>query len=248
MPFTNNFAIVTAESFDPKKLSFGEPQAIKLGKVNMNKLPIKYEGKDLVIQTPVFKRCSIRSFEKRNDDDKSAIVMYQSIQYKDEEAYAHQVIEKLSEAVKAHVKANVRSLFNRKKDTMADLTFNAHMQEPADYCASIKTTVPMMSRDKAEPHKNVRFYRNGTEELTTPEALDVLSENNGTVSARCLIAVPYAYTLNKQQYGFKTLLCTLDMEPKPEDAQPIEDATKLAKESGSGEASSSLPNLGCAFV
>lgn len=244
-----NTIIVTAETFDPKKLSFGEAQPLKLAKANMNKIPIKYDGKDLVIQTPIFKRCSIRSFEKKSEDDKNNIVMYQSIQYKDEEDYAHKVIERLSEAVKAHIKTNVRSLFNRKKDSMADLTFNAHIQEPQDYCASIKTNVPMASRDKAEPHKNVHFYRDTNEELTTQEMMDILAESNSTVPARSLISVPYAYTLNKQQYGFKTFLCSLDLKEKPEGAQPIEDTSKLAKESGSGEASSSaLPNLGCAFI
>lgn len=235
--------VVTAQTFDPSRLAFGEPQVIKLNKGTMNKIPIKYDDKDLIIQSPVFERASIRTFDKKTEEDRNAMVMYQSIQYQDEEEYARTVIDGLSDAVKGHVRDNVRSLFNRKKDTMADLTFNSHVQEPADYRPSIKTAVPLASKDAAEPANSVKFYRGGKDALTKQEMLDTLAETNMTASMRSLVSVPYAYTLNNKQYGFKTFLCTLDLSPKPEDAKPLDGAP--TKDSTTD---SSVPALGNAFV
>jgi len=244
----SNTAIVTMESFDPSKLSFGEPETLKLQSASMNKIPIKYEGKDLVIQTPVFQRCTVRTFDKKNENDKGATVMYQSIQYQDEEDYAQKVIEGLSDAVKSHVRQNVRSLFNRKKDNMTDLSFSSHIQEPKDYCASIKTVVPTVGKDGAKPAGSVRFYRDSTEELTTEEFTDILADSKKTVSARALISVPYAYTLSTKGYGFKTFLCTLDLKEKPEGVAPVADGDKLSKEGSSSAGSNAIPMLGNAFL
>ena len=242
--------IVTKETFDPKKLSFGEPKTVKIGaNGTMSKMPIKYDGKDLVLQTPVFNRCTIRQFEKKTNEDKNAVMMYQSIQYNDEEEYRQALIEKISDAVKQYIRTNVRTLFNRKKDTVSDLTFNSHVQEPADYCASIKTSVPTTSRDTMDLAEAIKAYRDTTEELTKQELADILSDNNGHVSARALISVPYAYTLNNKQYGFKTHLCTLDLKEKPMDGvEPIAEERHMSKESVSGELSNMPKLLGNAFI
>lgn len=243
-------AIVPTSHFDASQLTFGEPETIKLNKASMLKIPIKYGGKDLVLQTPVFKRCSIREFPKKADGDKNAIVMYQSIKYEDEQEYAQKVIAGLSEAVKQHMSKNVRALFNRKKDSMQNLTFNAHIQEPNDYDASIKTSVPTLSRDSLCPAKTITFYRGLNEEMNWSEVRDILEENNRSLSARCLIQVPYAYVLNRQQYGFKTQLSTMDITDKPEDAIPLDrEADKENKDPAASAGSSGFKAaLGNAFI
>lgn len=241
-----NYKIVKTESFDPNKLTFEEDsvRTIKLGNATMNKIPIKYDGGDLVLQTPVFKTCKVKTFDKKKDNDRPAIVMYQSIAYEDEEEYAHKVIEAISKKVQAHVKANVRNYFNRKKDNMNDITFNTHIQEPEDYNASIKTTVPMAVKGgKPCPTKDVNFYRGGSEELTHEEMADILEECKDGVSARALVAVPYAYTLNLKQFGFKTFLKTLDLCEKDEDAKMLEGA-KVTEDTGASRDEA----LGMAFV
>lgn len=222
---SNNMTVVKASTFDPAHVTFGEPENIKLNKSSMLKIPIFYEGKPLIIQSPVFKRCTIREFPKKTDDDKNALIMYQNIKYEDEQDYAQNVIGGLSESVKAHMTKNVRTLFNRKKDSMQNLTFNPHVHEPNDYDASIKTTVPLQSRDSMEPAKSVAFFEKaGTPEskkLSWDEMQELLQENNRTLTARTLVQVPYAYIINRQQYGFKTLLSTVDIRDKPEDAVPL---------------------------
>jgi len=234
--------VVKAEDFDASKLTFCDPEPVNTGgRVNMSKIPILYDGCLLVLQTPVFKRCSVRGFDRKSDTDKVALIFYQSVKYADEEFYAKDVIGTISQAVKAHIKSNVRSLFQRKKDSVADLTFYDPVSEQAD---SIKTTVPTVSREDMTPAKEVRFYMEGKGEISNDAAEKLFQENNRTVSGRALVSVPYAYIINKQAYGLKNMLCSFDIRKKPEDKEIMSDggSGSSARVDGSG-----LLDMGDAF-
>jgi len=232
--------IVKPEDFDSSKISFGNPENVNTGgKVHMTKIPLYYDGKLLVLQTPVFKRCSIRCFDKKTENDKVAVVLYQTVSYVDEEYYARDVMGAVSDVVKDHVKANVRSLFQRKKDSVADLTFYSPVQESGD---SIRTAVPTISRDSMTPAKEVRFFHETRGELSKDDAEALLEENKRIVSGRALVSVPYAYTINKQAYGLKNMLCSLDFRKKPEDAEVLAEGASANKSEGSG-----MLNLGNSF-
>jgi hypothetical protein len=72
--------VVKPEEFDATKLSFKAPESMNIKNVNnMQKIPILYDNKILVLQTPIFERCSVREFSKKSDTDKAAVVFYQNV-------------------------------------------------------------------------------------------------------------------------------------------------------------------------
>lgn len=78
--------IVKMEEFQPEKLSFGD--MYKMDKRNMKKVPILYEGKPLVLQTPVFANAVVRKFNKKSEEDKDALIMYMNIHHENEQVRA----------------------------------------------------------------------------------------------------------------------------------------------------------------
>lgn len=232
--------IVKAEEFDVSKISFKDTEGVNTGgRVNMTKIPLTYEERPLVLQTPVFQRCAVRGFGKKSEGDKVAVVFYQSIKYKDEEFYARDVIGSISNAVKTYIKSNVRSLFQRKKDSVSDLTYYDPAPEGSD---TVKTAVPTASRDDMTPAKEVRFYSKDVKELTKQQAEDYLEENKRMVSGRALVSVPYAYVINKQAYGLKNMLCSLQFMEKPEDCKVMSEEEMSSKSGVSG-----MLDMGAAF-
>lgn len=72
--------VVKPENFDASKLSFKAPEKTNApGLMQMYKVPILYDDKILVLQTPIFERCSVREFGKKTEADKCAVVFYQSV-------------------------------------------------------------------------------------------------------------------------------------------------------------------------
>jgi hypothetical protein len=139
--------------------------------------------------------------------------------------------------VKQHIRQNVRSLFNRKKDKdVSDLLFYNPVQEDN---ASIRTGVPTLSRDVCMPAREVRFFQAGKGEIDRQE---LGAYTNQSLSGRALVSVPYAYTLNKNAYGVKSLLCTLEFREKPEDEKVVHAGVQNNKQENSG-----MLNLGDAF-
>lgn len=167
----------------------------------------------------------------------SNTLSYSLYRHQDESAYAD-ALSSVCEAVREHMKSNVRTLFNRKKDSMQDLMFYNPVSEDSRGI-SVKTAVPTASRDSLVPAKEVRFFLDGKGELSKPE---MQAYCNQTISARALVSVPYAYTLNKNAYGVKSLLCTLDMREKPEDAMQSVDSK------GGRVENSGMLDLGDAFL
>jgi hypothetical protein len=107
-------SVATMKDFDASKVSFGDPVSLKLPYANMTKIPVTYDGKALVLQTPIFADNSMKSFQKKTETDKDARVIYMKVKHQHEKAFIDTMVTPLVERVQEHIKQNSRELFDRK--------------------------------------------------------------------------------------------------------------------------------------
>lgn len=169
-----------------------------------------------VVTTPVFGRVQVRKFEKKNENDSEALVVYFTLMHEDEDRFREKVLDVVEDQTREEVKKGAKDIFGKKgtKDTL----FKSSINDKGDYTPSFKSNL-VLDYNTGVPVNCEFFSEDGSrmdyETFTEQYPLGT------SFSARAYIQFQHMYVQSNNTYGYKSCVRLLQLKEKPRDVPVV---------------------------